>query len=283
MGKQNLKNWNKVYRLSVDEDQTHKRIRSYRFTRLGILVSAVVFFLAIVTLLYSLIAFTPLRTTIPGYPDAHFRRQAVENAIRIDSLESTITRWKIYADNLSRVLAGQETLEMDSLIKGSTYRYLSGKSQREIEKQDSILRATVRQEEQFGVSGHSRNLSIEGMHFFTPVKGVLSKVYDKVTHPWIDISASKESVVSAALDGTVIFTDWDEVEGCTIALQHPGDVVTIYKHNSKLLKSTGESVRAGSPIALVGGSTSASGTDHLRFELWYKAEAVDPCKYINLK
>jgi len=114
MGKNN---WNKVYRLSFLEDESHRNIRSFRFTRLGFLVAAITAFVVILGGLYCLIAFTPLRTTIPGYPDARFRREAVNNAIKIDSLESTITRWKLYSENLSRVLSGDSTINLDSLLQ----------------------------------------------------------------------------------------------------------------------------------------------------------------------
>lgn len=113
MGKKNL---NKVYRLSIVEDETHRRVRTYRFTRLGFGLAVITAFVVIVGGLYALIALTPLRTTIPGYPDAHFRREAVANAIKIDSLESAITRWKLYSENLSRVLAGDTTINLDSLL-----------------------------------------------------------------------------------------------------------------------------------------------------------------------
>ena len=110
------KKWNRVYRLSVVEDDTHRNIRSYRFTRLGFIVTLITTFVVILGGLYMLIAFTPLRTTIPGYPDAHFRRVAVDNAIKIDSLESAITRWKLYSENLARVLSGDNTINLDSLL-----------------------------------------------------------------------------------------------------------------------------------------------------------------------
>jgi len=114
MGK---KNWNKVYRLSIIEDETHRNIRSVRYTRLGFIVALITAFVVILGSLYAIIALTPLRTTIPGYPDAHFRREAVNNAIKIDSLESAITRWKLYSENLSRVLSGDTTLNLDSLLQ----------------------------------------------------------------------------------------------------------------------------------------------------------------------
>lgn len=114
MGKNNL---NKVYRLIVTEDGTERSIRSYRFTKLGLILSGITAFVVVVGGLYALIALTPLRTTIPGYPDAHFRREAVENAIKIDSLESAITRWKLWSENLTRVLSGDKTLNLDSLLQ----------------------------------------------------------------------------------------------------------------------------------------------------------------------
>lgn len=110
------KKWKRVYRVSITEDETHRDIRTYRFTRLGFLVTLITVFVVILGGLYTLIALTPLRTTIPGYPDAHFRRVAVENAIKIDSLESAITRWKLYSENLSRVLSGDNTINLDSLL-----------------------------------------------------------------------------------------------------------------------------------------------------------------------
>ena len=113
MGKKNL---GKAYRLTVLEDETHRQLRSYRVTRIGLVLTAVTSFVVLVGLLYALIAFTPLRTTIPGYPDPHFRREAVNNAIKIDSLEAAITRWKLYSENLSRVLSGDTTINLDSLL-----------------------------------------------------------------------------------------------------------------------------------------------------------------------
>ena len=110
------KKWKRVYRVSITEDETHRDIRTYRFTRLGFLVTLITVFVVILGGLYTLIALTPLRTTIPGYPDAHFRRVAVENAIKIDSLESAITRWKLYSENLSRVLSGDNPINLDSLL-----------------------------------------------------------------------------------------------------------------------------------------------------------------------
>lgn len=282
MGVQNREEWNKAYRLTLTEDRSHKRIRAYRFSKLSLLIAAITVAVVLIGGFYLLFAFTPLRTTIPGYPNAHSKRDAVANAIRIDSLESTITRWELYADNLGRVLSGEQTLDLDSIIKGNTTRYLQNKSIEELQRQDSILRETVRQEEQFGVSPEAdRVLPINGQHFFPPVKGVISRGYDKALHPGIDVTAPANSVVSAVLDGTVVFAGWDDANGYSLVIQHAGDILSTYKHNQKLLKAAGDKVTAGTPIALVGSTGSLTTGEHLHFELWYQGEAVDPATYIS--
>ena len=102
MGKENS-GLGKPYRLSLVEDESHKRIRSWRFTRLGGIVGAVTAVVVSFLLLFALIALTPLKSWVPGYPDAHFKRDAIANAIKIDSLENEMFRWSLYAENLSRV------------------------------------------------------------------------------------------------------------------------------------------------------------------------------------
>ena len=79
----------------------------------------------------------------------------------------------------------------------------------------------------------------------------------------------------------MIFAGWDEMTGHTIQIQHEGDIISIYRHNEKLLKKTGDKVSAGASIALVGNTGKLTTGTHLHFELWHKGEAVNPAKYIN--
>lgn len=132
-----------MYRLNILEDSSHKKIRTIRFSKAGLTVTLITTFVIVVVMVFCLIAFTPLRTVIPGYPDAGFRKQAIENAIKIDSLESIITRWELYSENLSRVLAGEETISLDSLVKDNSTKYLKKVSSEVVAKQDSLLRHQV--------------------------------------------------------------------------------------------------------------------------------------------
>ncbi len=269
-----------IFRLDLTDHKTHKVLWSLKFTRMEFLIGAITVVVLSCALIYIIFAYTPLRTTIPGYPDSSSKRAAIRNAIKVDSLEKVVSRWELYSENLMRVMNGQPPLKIDSLIRAydseeATYGDVA-------KEKDSILRNHVIKEEQFELSGRTiRNLPIEGIHFFTPLKGVVSQGYDKIVHPYIDITAPANSVVKAVLDGTVIFSGWSDEVGYTIQIQHENDIVSIYKHNSKLLKKAGEKVLAGSPIALVGGTGTLSTGEHLHFELWYKGEAVDPTEYIS--
>jgi murein DD-endopeptidase MepM/ murein hydrolase activator NlpD len=230
---------------------------------------------------YCLIAYTPVRTFIPGYPDARTKRVAIQNAIKVDSLERVIYRWELYSENLKRAVEGKEPIKIDSIIKASRKDAAEPVDASALQKQDSLLREKVKEEEQFEISARGRrDLPIEGLHFFTPLKGVVSQGFD-ATHPYIDITAAEGSAVKATLDGTVIYTGWSEDDGNTIQIQHTDDIVSIYKHNDKLLKKAGDKVKAGTSIAIVGNTGDTSTGTHLHFELWHKGEAVDPTRYIK--
>lgn len=272
----------KNFRLTLVDDDTHDKVWSKKFTRIGALVTAVTVIVVTIATIFCVIAFTPIRTLIPGYPDARSKHDAIKNAITIDSLENVLTKWELYSENLRRVVDGQEPLKIDSLMEVRKNPAAEAGDSRDLAEKDSLLRKEVADEDRFDIKpGSARTLPIEGMHFFTPLKGVVSQGYDKALHPYIDITAPGNSVVMSVLDGTVISAGWNDTEGYTIRIQHEGDIISVYKHNQKLLKETGDKVTAGTPIAVLGGTGSTSDGDHLHFELWHKGEAVDPTKYIS--
>lgn len=268
------------YRLAMSEAQTHKQLWALKFNKATLILTCTAAFITLTALMFCIIAFTPIKTLIPGYPDAVSRRAAVQNAIRIDSLEKVVYRWELYSENLRRVVEGGQAVSIDSLLRQNTAKETPA-NEAELEKKDSTLREMVIEEEKFDIGKPDRELAIEGLHFFSPLTGVISQGYDKYVHPYVDITAPANSVVKAILDGTVILAGWNEDSGYTIQIQHKNDIISIYKHNEKLLKKTGDKVTAGSPIALVGNSGSLSHGDHLHFELWYRGEAIDPTKYIS--
>ena len=60
---------------------------------------------------------------------------------------------------------------------------------------------------------------------------------EKKRHYGTDIVAKANAKVAAVLDGVVIFTDWTVKTGYVIQVQHTNDLISVYKHNSILLKN----------------------------------------------
>jgi len=271
----------RTYRFSLIDAVSHERLWSVRFTRpifIGALSSGIVVAMVV---FYMLVAYTPLRTFIPGYPSAQTRRQAVQNAQKIDSLEMRLLQWELYSENFRRIVAGEAPIRLDSVTLGDEGVRKATDAQYYAIR-DSLLRADVHTQEQFNVDGASKkNLPMEAMSFFPPVKGVVSEGFERTLHPYIDITAPAGSMVTAVLDGTVVYTTWDAEDGYLIVMQHAGDILSIYKNNQKLLQRPGDAVKAGAPIGLVAESESLTKGNHLHFELWYDGQPMDPTQFIK--
>lgn len=269
------------YRFVIVEDQTHENKFKIKGTMLGAISAAVLLLLFIVAFVFSMIAYTPLKLVIPGYPSYQTQRVAIENAAKVDSLEKRMKIMTIRLENLRRVLNGEKSLPIDSLIN-------IGKADMAEEimytnmMADSILREKVDSVEKYNLSSNSQMQMIEGMLFFPPVKGILTEEFNKaINHPYVDIAVQENSAVCSVLKGTIIAAYWTDETGYNIHIQHDNDLISIYRHNTKLLKKTGDTVDAGTPVSLAGSAGDLSSGPHLHFELWHKGVPIDPTLYIK--
>jgi len=122
----------------------------------------------------------------------------------------------------------------------------------------------------------------EGVTFFRPVKGLISDKYNPgIGHYGIDIVAAPNESVVSTLEGTVVFSGFDANVGYVIQIQHKNGFISIYKHNAMLLKKTGDKVRTGEAIAIIGNTGELSTGAHLHFELWFRGNPVNPEFYIS--
>lgn len=274
--------WRDKFRFAVTNDTTFAEVWRIRLTRYNafLLIFFVVFFIVGATA--SLIAFTNLREFIPGYPDVTMRRNILLNAIRLDSLERELSLRDRYFENLSSIIAGERPASSMSLRDTTiNYNTISFRTSPE----DSALRAQIETESRYNISQNQApeyETSLASLHFFPPVRGIVSGKFDPAKrHYGTDIVTRPKAQVDAALAGTVILTGWTRETGYVIQVQHANNIVSVYKHNASLLKETGDLVRTGEAIAVVGnsGEIYTSGP-HLHFEIWYKGSPLDPEKYV---
>jgi len=277
-------NWRDKYRFSVINDHTLEEVWRIILTRYNafLLITFIVLFIIWGT--STLITFTNLREFIPGYPDVTMRRNILLSAIRLDSLDRELKLRDKYFDNLNSIISGNQPVAQ-SIRQDTTKNYKDIKFNTSPE--EATLRARVENEDRYNLSlGPSAPESISGLanlHFFPPVKGIVSGRYEvKTKHFGTDIVTKPRAIVSSVLDGTVIFTGWTMETGFVIEVQHSNNIISLYKHNASLLKETGDLVRAGEAISIVGDSGELYTTGpHLHFEIWYKGSPLDPEKHIS--
>jgi len=272
------------YLITISDSDSKRVLLSFKGSRAVFVTVCCVVVIVIMALSYILASRTPVKYTIPGYPSEESRQLALESMARADSLERVIDLWSFQVTNIRRVVEGMDPLPLDSITLEKQDLKVADEERALYTGSDSIMRSEVIAQEKFEITRKHTGApsTIEGMHFFTPVQGVITQRFDKiVNHPFMDIAANDGSVVHSILDGTVVAAFWDERTGNNIMIQHENDIISIFKHNEKLLKKAGDSVRSGDAIAIIGNTGKISTGTHLHFEMWYKGEPVDPEKYIK--
>ena len=89
------------------------------------------------------------------------------------------------------------------------------------------------------------------------------------------LSAPIGRQVKTVHSGTILFSDWLKGYGLVSVVDHGDGYMSLYGHNQALLKSVGDRVEAGEPIALIGqsGGQTQSG---LYFEIRHAGKAMNP-------
>lgn len=268
------------YRLIVYNDTTFQSVWSMKLSRLKVFTVTSLLSAIIVVLVILLIATTGLREYIPGYPKAEFRQMLVHNALKVDSLEQELAKRDQFFKGIQAIMAGEIPEDNLSIQENA--------NSEEVEFQefnhDSVFQDKLLAE-QLSLSiqnTENNNVSISQIHFFVPVKGVITEHFNSTSdHFGIDLVSEPNARILAVLDGTVISSGWTLETGYVIYLQHESDLISVYKHNAELLKATGDKVKAGEAIAIIGNTGELSTGPHLHFELWYRGNALNPVQYID--
>lgn len=286
MAKEKVRLWDRLkykYKLSVINETSYEEVFNFRLSQLHVLTALSVLAVILVVLTILLIAFTGLREFIPGYPDGNMRQMIAQNALRVDSLENELLKRDRFFKSIRLVLNGGDTTSLERSRK-DTARYRNDTIRFQISEQENEFRAAIEERERFNLSLGMKEQNHDYYHFFPPVEGIVTQSFDeKKRHYGTDIVAKANAKVAAVLDGVVIFTDWTLKTGYVIQVQHTNDLISVYKHNSILLKKQGDYVRAGEVLGVVGNTGEESSGPHLHFELWRAGNPLNPENFIKFK
>ena len=280
----------KKVRVVVVNAESFEEERHFMLSPLNAVVLLSFFTILIIIATYLIMAFTPLKQSIPGMPDLSselaLRKIDLENIQYLEKMKHQSNIEELYFQNLITIL--NDEVPSDPTSQDSTYnRDSTGYEIMDFSTsdKDSILRAKIDLREKYELYDEvsvSHNDDMKGVFFFTPINGSVSASFNlKEGHFGVDIVAPKDEAVMAILDGTVVFNAWTPENGHIIYLQHNYNLISVYKHNSFVLKKVGEFIEAGEPIAIIGNSGRLSTSTHLYFELWHKGTALNPEDYMR--
>ncbi|MCW5923824.1 MAG: M23 family metallopeptidase [Saprospiraceae bacterium] len=286
------------YRLVIMNDDTFEEVTSMKITPLSLYVGVSSLIVGTAIIVTALIIWTPLKRYIPGYGDYTRDEEIAQLTTKIADLEEEMVAHRRFNENIKKIMHGDlADISKEAVQKqGVPADSISNIPPEDIERvpEDELLRSAVEkgtftrdpQAAQTVAASVGpvlpQDVPLEKMSFMPPVSGEITASFDlQKNHFGIDVAAPKNTAIKAAANGVVISAGYTVETGYSIAIQHPNNVVTMYKHNSVLLKQAGIAVKAGEAIAIIGNTGENTTGPHLHFELWYKGRAVDPSDYIN--
>lgn len=276
------------YRLVLMNEENFEQKISIRLSQLNVIGIVSVFSLFWMGVMIYLLAFTPLREYIPGYTDPNLASAVYKMELALDSLEYRYILQNQYMSNIQRILRGEDFEDNENLGQSEVYDY-SG-IENTISEEDSLLRAEIESQSAYNLyfydaqaADYERDIAIKGpMVFFKPINGIITNHFNAaIKHFAVDLVSERNDAVKSVYDGIVILSDWTVNTGYVIAIQHPNNFISVYKHNSALLKQQGDIVKSGDPIAIIGDTGEQSSGPHLHFELWANGSPVNPLDYIS--
>ena len=252
-------------------------------------------FAAALAVILAILLFTPIRYALPGYGSLEMRREAVENQIRLQSLEDSlrvqteyVTRLRdMFLGNVTSATSGSGTTQASSSASGADLQSLplplTSNDWEEHEQpalgfdELSLLPPSVAT----SAAPVSSYLSAMSFPVLPPISGIVTRGFDARTgHFAVDVAAEEGSPIRSIGDGYVILADYMNDGGQVIAIAHADGYISVFKHNSSLLKQVGDRVRAREVIALSGNSGEISSGPHTHFELWQNGLAQDLRAYV---
>lgn len=307
------------HRLLVMNDADFKEAGAMRLTWRNVaLVSIAVLAVWLLTTMAALRLFggskmATISAEVANYTPDQVRAQLIAIHGQLDSLYEEIDARDIYIQKIQAMLNANLETEKDVKAKHEQLAELEAKDTtprptKEMPETNEAVKnmqqmAKAEQELNGGAGNNNNNSSanavpavssalmsadmmssprLDQFSFFSPLRGVVSDTFSaKSKHYGVDIVAPKGAVIKATQGGTVIVSTWSADTGHMLAVQHPNNIVSFYKHNSSLLKKQGDQVNAGEAIAIIGNTGELTDGPHLHFELWFHGQPVNPQRYMQ--
>ncbi len=275
-----------VYMLTIRNNESLEVVSEFNLTLMSLYILLSTIFVVLAILVGSLFIFTPILKYLPGGDHMASKSEIRSLEKQIIQLETELQANAVFTDAMKRRILGEHEYahENGDTLKNFTRAELNV-PKNEAEK---VLTHEVEQGDFLNSEPDKQNestpSSLKQMQFTSPVIGETSAAFNRNSqHYGIDIIAAKGTPIKSISNGVVIFSDWTMKTGNTIVIKHDNDLISVYKHNEKLLRHSGDIVKGGEAIAIIGNTGELTSGPHLHFELWYRQKPLNPKKFIRFE
>lgn len=219
----------------------------------------------------------------PEHAELEANKRLIMLSSAVDSLAYEMDMKDQFIDNLTMIIKGDDTVSQDDELAEQRLSTLN--TEIDLDNLPPIDSQFRKEFEQGDILLDLENYSsgeLQEFFLFSPLSGIVLSPYNvKTEHYGVDVVSKKNEPVKCVADGTVIFSDWTQESGYVISVQHKGNLISVYKHNSALLKKVGNFVNAGDIISIIGNTGELTSGPHLHFELWYNGNPVNPEEFVS--
>ena len=285
-----INNLQETRRIVVLDEGSFEEKRNFTTSKFSIIVIILFSIIVFGTLFFFLISATSLKTFISGYPNPTLQKELIDKNIKLDQKLSDLidktSKEEQYLNNIQKILNGGIPNNRDTVFK--VFKSQKINNNQKISASEKTIREKVSNREKYDIDlipgGALTKDVLPELLLFPPIIGeITNKMNISSGHFGVDIIAPKNEAVVAILKGTIVYQNWSPTDGHVVHIQHKNNLLSIYKHNSEVLKKIGDYVDAGEPVSIVGNSGEHSTGPHLHFELWHNGYPINPEKFINFQ
>jgi len=274
------------YLLIIRNEENFAEKTTFSFTYAKLIAVMFVFFLILMVASLYMAQTLLAQWFDPRHSEQEVNRQLVQISNAYDSLVVAAERKDQFIQSIQRVMNGNVFEQGADTTAGANTSASLGATviNTGSHEVDSAFR---REFEAINVElqnlGNSYSDELQELFFFTPIAGIISDGYNPANnHYGVDVVSKQNEPVKCVADGTVIFADYDFSDsGYVIAVQHRNNLISLYKHNSAILKKVGNFVGGGEIISIIGNTGELTSGPHLHFELWLNGNPVNPEDFIS--
>ena len=231
------------YKVSVLNENTLEEVFHVRMSAQRFFFTFIFILLAVLILFSTLILTTPLRQLLPDNISSDIRKEAVKNALIIDSLTEEVSFRQAYINTFRDLVTGDivikdSLLNSDSIIAKQRDEQLLEKSLLEKEFCEEF-----EEEERYKISATTNN-SNNNLVFFKPTIGDIEKGFDPINgHLGIDIITKPSTPIVSIYQGTVLYSAYTLDDDYFIQIIHPQGFISVYKGAANVFKKSGDIVK----------------------------------------